>query len=122
MGAVGPQVRPGQTRTNELEQAVLERIAVDDPALARGLDDLHVLSREYTGAGSFTNFALLETALDGAQRHLGWNGLVRLPGVPSGLGAVLFCQGDRPTCLELYAFGDEHWDGVHDGFRLEERG
>jgi hypothetical protein len=41
-----------------------------------------------------------------------------MPGVPNGLGAVLFCEGGKPQLLEVYTHGSELWDGVHDGFEL----
>jgi hypothetical protein len=36
------------------------------------------------------------------------------------MGAVLFLNGNQPECLEVYTYGLELWDGVHDGFFIEE--
>src|SRR5262245_6207298 len=44
----------------------------------------------------------------------------RSPGVPNGMGAVLFCRGGRLQFLEVFAYGDDHWAGVYDGFAIEE--
>jgi len=56
------------------------------------------------------------------QRQIGLDALIRIPGVPYGLGAVMFLNGDQPECLEVYTFGVELWDGVYDGFSIEETG
>jgi hypothetical protein len=47
-------MRPGQLEPNEFEIALLKGFAAQDPSLC--LDSLHVLSREFTGVGSFTKF------------------------------------------------------------------
>src|SRR5690606_1594025 len=39
---------------------------------------------------------------------------VAVSGVPSGLGAVLFCRGLRPDFLEIFTYGEEHWGGTYD--------
>ena len=41
-----------------------------------------------------------------------------MPNVENGMGAVLFCRGGRPDCLEIVTFGDASWDGVLDGFSI----
>ena len=28
-------------------------------------------------------------------------------------------EGDEPECLEIYTYGDNHWDGAYDGFALD---
>jgi len=43
-----------------------------------------------------------------------------MPGVPNGMGAVLFCKGDWPRCLEVFTYGDGHWEGAYDGFAIEQ--
>ena len=112
------QARPGQVEPNELELAVLERIAHDEPELAHALGTLHVLSREYTGVGCFTRFLCSEDA--GPRREVGLRTEIRVPGLEHGLGAVLYMRGARPEELELFAYGDERWDGVHDGFSIDD--
>lgn len=49
-------MKPGQLTPNEFENAILERLASKTEALRPLLARLHVLSREFTGVGSFTNF------------------------------------------------------------------
>jgi hypothetical protein len=34
------------------------------------------------------------------------------------MGAVLFCRGGRPECLEIVTFGDATWDGAFAGFSI----
>ena len=46
--------------------------------------------------------------------------LIRVPGVPNGMGAVLHCRARRPKCLELFTYGDDIWDGTFEGFMFEE--
>lgn len=110
-------MRPGQLHPNELEVAILQRLGEDDPSIRDYLPSLRVLSREYTGVGSFTKFARADST--GRDRQLPFEPLIRMPNVPSGLGAVLFCKGSCPECLEIFTFGDEHWDGVYDGFTID---
>lgn len=111
-------MRPGQLTPNEFELAILNRLASQEPSLRVSLEQLHVLSRQFTGVGSFTNFKC--DAANDRKRHVGFDGLIHMPTVPNGMGAVLFCRGDRPECLEVYTFGNEHWDGVYDGYSIEE--
>ncbi len=41
-----------------------------------------------------------------------------MPDVPIGMGAVLFCKGEKPECPEVYAYNG-YWDGVYDGFSVD---
>jgi hypothetical protein len=113
-------MRPGQVKPNEFELAILERLATKEPSIRGAVARLHVLSREFTGVGSFTNFACEESVADAPELRVGLDGLIKMPGVPNGMGAVLFCKGDRPRCLELFTYGDDHWEGVYDGFTIEQ--
>lgn len=45
-------MRPGQVTLNEFERALLDRIGQSEPRLDGRWADLHVLSREFTGAGT----------------------------------------------------------------------
>ena len=112
--------RPGSTQPNELERAVLSRMAAGEPAIGEALTNLHVLSREFTGVGSLTTFQCEASTGKVWDRHVGLDPVIRMPRVPNGMGAVLFMNGDQPQCLELYTHGNEHWDGLYDGFSLGE--
>lgn len=114
-------MRPGQLRPNELEVAILERLARKEPSLG-GLDHLRVLSREFTGVGSFTRFKCKVYTAAAVDQQVSLDTLINVPGVPNGLGAVLFCKGGAPACLEVFTYGDDHWDGLYDGFSIEETG
>jgi len=109
-------MHPGQIQPNELEVAILRNIAAAVPSINDSLRQLHVLSREFTGVGSFTKF---NCSVSDAERHVTLGGLIRVPGVPNGLGAVLWLKGNYPVTLEIYAFGDELWEGTYEGFSIE---
>jgi hypothetical protein len=109
-------MRPGQLEPNDFEIAILERLAHVRPALRPLIPHLHVLSREFTGRGSFTNFAHPAKTAEARDEVVGLNDAIRMPGVPNGMGAVLFVTGGAPKCLETYTFGSEPWDGVYTGF------
>jgi hypothetical protein len=111
-------IRPGQLTPNDFETAILERIALKNPALRAHFSRLHVLSREFTGVGSYTNFRIPEANAQETRTHLALDALIIMPNVENGMGAVLFCRGGRPECLEIVTFGDALWDGVFEGFSI----
>ena len=102
----------------------LECLARRKESLRPLLGRLHVLSREFTGVGSYTNFrsdpSLRESELGDQQLSL--DGLITIPHVPNGMGAVLMCTGGCPATLEAFTSGDDHWDGTFSGFSIEEPG
>ena len=112
---------PEQTALNDVESAIVRRIALSEPALAPLIDRLRVLSRERTGAGSYTDFAvdpdLASPALGNRKLILG--ALIVVPGLANGMGGALLCADGRPECLEMFTF-DECWDGTFMGFRIED--
>jgi hypothetical protein len=116
----GGVMRPGQLDVNDLERAILERLARDRPSLLPLIPRLHVLSREYTGVGSYTNFRYPERLPHVGNDRIGLHGHIEMPSVPNGLGAVLFLKNDLPHCLEIYTYGSELWDGAHSGFSIVE--
>ena len=113
-------MRPGQTEPNEFEIAILTQISQEQPSIRPFLGRLHVLSRKFTGVGSFTNFRCEDPASDAPREHLSLNAVISIPNVPNGMGAVLFCRNGKPECLETFTYGDDHWDGVFDGFSIEQ--
>ena len=101
-------------------RTILDDIATQVASIRKYLDDeLHVLSREFTGVGGYTNFLNRDSSDDLSDQQIGLAGLIMVPGVSNGMGAVLFCRGGRPHCLEVFIFGDERWDEVYDGFEIE---
>jgi hypothetical protein len=113
-------MKPGQLVPNELEAAILEELAVEEPELQKKINTLHVLSREYTGVGSFTKFSPISNlSLAVGNRQIGLASRILVPNVQNGLGAVLFCENGNPTCLEICTFGNDYWDGVYSGFSIE---
>jgi hypothetical protein len=111
--------RPGQIEPNEFERTILDRIAAKSPSLRKYLEHLHVLSREFTGVGSYTKFKCQEKGAQFAEQRIGLDYLIVMPNVQNGMGAVLLCTGEQPKCLETYTFGDELWDGVFEGFVIQ---
>ena len=111
--------RPGQIEPNEFELAILGRIAAKSKSLRTYLRNLLVLSREFTDVGSYTNFKCEDEGAQLVEQRIGLDDLIVMPNVQNGMGAVLFCQGDQPKCLETYTFGDELWDGVFEGFVIQ---
>ncbi len=111
-------MRPGQLEPNDFELAILERIAAGKPLLRAQLGHLHVLSREFTGVGSYTKFKCAEAVGDAAEEQLDLDGSIVMPNVQNGMGAILFCRGGQPKCLETYTYGSEFWDGLFDGFSI----
>ena len=105
---------------NELEVAILEWIAAKTPSLRPYLGHLHILSREYTGVDSYTNFKSDDSSADVSDQQISLDELIVMPNVPNGMGAILFCRGGRPKCLETYTHGSDLWDGVFDGFVIKE--
>jgi hypothetical protein len=96
----------------------LLEISAIQPEANIDVPKLHVLIREYTGVGSFTNFNPAK-AEEGAPRTIfDLPGVITVGGVPNGLGALLMLRAGRPECLEIYTFGSDHWDGTFDAFSL----
>ena len=100
---------PLRPAPNEFETAILKRLPVDGAPIE--VEKLHVVSRELTGAGSYTTFALPAASSDARRSHIGLNDLIELPGLPNGLGAVLWFRAGVPQCLEIYTYGGDGWDG-----------
>jgi hypothetical protein len=117
---VSAQMRPGQIKPNELELAILERLARQEPSIRESAGQLHVVSPKFTGVASFTRFACEESSADAPDQQIGLDDVIKMPAVPNGMGAVLFCKGGRPHCLEVYTYGNDRWEGVYDGFAIEQ--
>jgi hypothetical protein len=111
-------MRPGQIELNEFELALLRQMSRQLPALTPLLSSLRVLSREFTGVGSFTTFQCDYAEPNASEQRVILDGAINMPGVPDGMGAVLLLAGGRPKCLETFAYGDDHWDGVFEGFSI----
>ncbi len=110
-------MRPGQLQPNEFELAILELLANKWPELRPLIGQLHVLSREFTGVCSYTNFRSQESASELADHDLGLEEHIEMPNVPNGMGAVLFCENGMPKFLETFTYGD-FWDGLFDGYTI----
>ena len=109
-------MRPGQLHPNELEEALLNRLGLEHPDEQIAIRDLCVISRTFTGVGSFTEFRV-KGQRPVPRRVLNSSALVTIPGLQHGLGVVAFREGSTLT-LETFTIGDERWDGVFDGFAV----
>jgi len=63
-------MRRGQIKPNEFELAILERLASKEPSVRGSVGQLHVLSRKFTGVGSFTTFACEELPADASREPI----------------------------------------------------
>jgi len=104
-----------------LELAVLEKISEDYPELRAVLDDLKVIKREYSGAGSFTHFQTLKNRIKNIPefKRLSLNTVVHISELENGLGGFLEVSECSPEMLELYTFGEELWSGKVSEFYFE---
>lgn len=114
--------QPGQLHLNELEVAILERIASDNPdsgdKIRRFISSAQVLSRKFTGVGCYTDM-LNNGVLSGAKRTiLSLSASIKVPDPPNGNGAVMFCSPNEPYVLEICTYGDEKWDGRTESFSI----
>jgi hypothetical protein len=108
---------PASTQTNALESAILARLSVAGAPV--DASKLTVVSREITGAGSYTTFTTANPPPDQCRDHVGLDARIEVPGIPNGLGAVLWLNKDLPLCLEIYTFAGDSWDGSFEGYSLK---
>ena len=108
---------PSSIQANALELAVLARLTVAGAPVDAA--NLSVVSREITGAGSYTTFASSVAPPDVWRDRVGLDVLIEVPGVPNGLGAVLWLNNDMPLCLEIYTYGGDSWDGSFEGYSIK---
>ena len=111
-------MKPGQLSLNEFEVAILEHIAKDEPSIRLLIPQLRVLSRKFTGVGSYATLDCHDSSPDLEDRPVGHPNIT-MPDVPNSMGAVLFCEIGKPKTLETYTYGDEHWDGNYEGFSID---
>src|ERR1700730_6083719 len=104
MASVGSDFTP-------LERAVLRAICevhlVDRAALEAQLSTAIVLSRENTGAGSYTRFSIERSsvaAIVGERLRPGPS--ARINGLEHGMGFILWLKEGYADCLEAYSYGE----------------
>jgi hypothetical protein len=97
-------MRPGQLTLNEFEAEIFRHFVKMLPSLSDVVPKLHVLSREFTGVGSYTNF-LEGAVVPNAPRVLLIDAPIKVPGLKLGLDALLFFEKSNVNFLELVAFG-----------------
>ncbi len=94
-----------------LEQAVLtaicEMYSSDQAALEAQLSTATLLSRENTGAGFYTRFAVeraASAALTGERSRAGPE--TKIDGLRHGMGFILWLKEGYADCLEGYSYGE----------------
>ena len=97
---------------NDLERAALSAIFDERPdlrpALRKQLAAATVISREYDGAGFFTDLSVSDDvpAVPSAL-SLGDNVYARIEGLRYGVGFVLIMKNGRLSVLDCYPIGDD---------------
>lgn len=87
-----------------LEKSILDWISASQPALAGSLAAARIARRKYTGVGFYAYIAPDDDAewdrppVDGPT--------IESQDLEIGGGSVLWLANGRPSCLEIYAFGD----------------
>lgn len=112
-------MRESELEMTDLETAILAAIASENPSVQPLVRTAQVVKREFTGAGSFTEFesgnsvpALGDSAFD-----LG-SLIINVPGQEHGMGAELTCKSGKLHRLEIFTLGVESWDGNSHGFSI----
>lgn len=109
---------PTSKQANALESAILARLLVAGAPV--DASTLNVVNRNVTSAGSYTTFATADPPPDLWRDRVGLDMLIEIPGVPNGLGAVLWLNNGSPFCLEIYVFGEDAWDGSFEGYSFKQ--
>jgi hypothetical protein len=109
---------PGLRSPTEFEFALLRQFAAEHPQLRIAFESLHVISRDFTGVGSFTTFLDGISTIGPSVSPLSISREIIMPGVPSGMTCLLFCRPGESPVLEVATYGDEHWSGDAAGFDL----
>ncbi len=106
-------------KVNEFEQSILFEIAKEHDQLKSVINTLVVTKRELTGAGSYTDFAPIDTPVKGDLQILDLSKIINIPGIEHGLGAHIQMSKGVPEFLEIYTYGESNWDGSYDNFSYE---
>ncbi len=96
----------------DLERSILDWISVGVPSLAVTLARAEIERRDYTGAGFYVYLAPDDQAE--WDRPPVEGPTIESPSLEIGSGSVLWLANGRPTCLEVYAFGDRFAEDLDD--------
>jgi hypothetical protein len=106
------------TQPTAFEQAILRRIAEREPELLAVIPKLQVQRREFSGAGSFTQF-LPHAPVALQDGYVDLDALIHMPGVEHGMGASIAITSGQVE-LEIYTNGLSCWAGDFDGFVIDD--
>lgn len=117
------RVNDNMQRFEQFEHAVMQKLLEEDTPVNRFLREQYknaqVVSREFSGAGFFTNFRVPENVARVTEPVPYGYGNVAcdINGIKSFGGFVLFVKNGVMTCLEGYTFYDE-WPNVITSYNL----
>lgn len=97
----------------EVLEATLKQHAANIRLEELNLSQLKVIRRKPSGAGSYIVFDREGQPPPRADvfHQLGFAGEINVPGVPSGLGAIVDVESGQLNHIEFFTYGNESWDG-----------
>lgn len=97
----------------QIVHAILEQHRERYPDLIPLCANLRVESRKSTSVGAYITFSAESQHPTTGTRdaQIGFDGEIRVTGIPSGLAGELVISDGLLDYLELVTYGDESWDG-----------
>ena len=81
-------------------------------------ENVRVSSRLNTGAGRYTMLTSSSVVEPREGLYDMGGHYIELPGVKSGLLAVVSVESGRVHCIEFAVYGESHWSGCESGFTI----
>jgi hypothetical protein len=110
-------------KLTQFEESLVRSVLLQNPKFAPlgySVSSLEIERVKTTGVGAYITFSrnnqVASAGIDSTE--LGFNGLIYVPGVPSGLGCVIDVDNGQLNHIELFTYGDELWDGSTEGARI----
>jgi hypothetical protein len=103
---------------NEFEISILKAVGKHYPNLLVAIDQLRVKKREFTGAGSYTDFFPIEEPVISHVQILDLHGAINLPN-GTMLSAHIEMNSGVPEFLEICCLTEGGWNGDYSGFSIE---
>ena len=108
---------------HEIVRNILKSEQYSNTKYSKQMPYLVVKLREYTGVGAYVHFALQEEGYQFVEKTLrdftlSIDKIITLPQLKDGLEFILEASDGKIDYLEIFTFGDEHWDGKEEGFLI----